>query len=217
MSYQGTTDQRYGHITYSHCGEDLMVCNLFELMGIEKPSYLDIGAHHPFHISNTALLYSRGSRGVNVEANPTLIGEFKTHRPDDININIGIATKPGIMPFYQWDNRSGRNTFSKEWADKLEVRGETIDLPVTTIDNIVTKYCGGRWPDFLTMDIEGLDYEVLESANFSRNPPKIICVEAWPKDGDKFKRMLFGKGYYAHSRHSVDLIFVLNDYMKKVN
>ena len=76
--------------SYSQCGEDLLVQYIFNLRGIQKPSYIDIGANHPYFLSNTALFYEKGSRGINIEANPQLAENFKTHRPEDINLNIGI-------------------------------------------------------------------------------------------------------------------------------
>src|SRR5690606_9910227 len=74
--YSGHPDQHYGHITYSQHGEDLLILNLFDQLQIKNPSYLDLGAHHPTDISNTKLLYDRGSRGVNIEANRHLIEAF---------------------------------------------------------------------------------------------------------------------------------------------
>ena len=77
-------DQLYGSRTYAQHGDDLAILNIFDMIGITRPSYLDIGAHDPFKISNTALLYLRGSRGINVEANPRLIEAFRVQRPDDV-------------------------------------------------------------------------------------------------------------------------------------
>ena len=41
--------------SYSQCGEDLIVKFIFDILNIKNPSYIDIGAHHPNYISNTAL------------------------------------------------------------------------------------------------------------------------------------------------------------------
>jgi len=71
--------------TFSQTGEDAIVKFLLNI--IEKPSkltWLDIGAHHPTYFSNTALFYSQGMRGINIEANPLLILEFYRKRKRDI-------------------------------------------------------------------------------------------------------------------------------------
>ncbi len=212
----GHPDQKFGTYTYSQCGEDLMILNLFDMIGIKNPSYLDLGAHEPLTISNTALLYNRGSRGVNVEANPNLIAAFHQHRPFDTNVNVGVALKPGTMKFYMWDDHSGRNTFNKEWADKLEKLEGSIDLEVTTIDIIVQLYCDGKYPDFLSIDIEGLDYDVLKQADFSKSSPRIICAEVPRQEDQKFCDMMHNKGYYKYSRHAVNVIFVREEYRNLV-
>src|SRR5437763_16778861 len=68
----GHPDQGFGGRTYAQFGEDLIFLNIFALLGINTPSYIDVGAHHPVNISNTALLYERGCRGIKIDANPDL-------------------------------------------------------------------------------------------------------------------------------------------------
>ena len=45
--FEGSPDQGFGHVTYAQFGEDLIVANTFALLGIERPSYLDLGANDP--------------------------------------------------------------------------------------------------------------------------------------------------------------------------
>jgi FkbM family methyltransferase len=182
--YRGSPHQRYGHISYSQHGEDMVFIALFERLGIASPSFLDIGANHPVELSNTALLRSRcGSRGVNIDASPEVIEIFKRERPDDINVNVGVAGKPGVLPFYRFDPTSGLNTFSKSGFDRLKGYDPhcgtllaEIMVPVITLDQVIDKYCGGKCPDLLSIDAENLDYEILEAATF-RSRPKVLCVE----------------------------------------
>jgi hypothetical protein len=81
----------YSKISYSQNGEDLIIKDLFARTGINKPTYLDVGANDPFYISNTYLLYTKGSKGVCVEPNPKLFKKLKRKRPRDICIQSGIA------------------------------------------------------------------------------------------------------------------------------
>jgi len=210
-NYQGHRDQHFGHITYSQHGEDLMLCNIFKLLGIEKPSYLDVGAHHPESISNTKLLYDRGSRGVNVEANPHLIQAFLNQRPEDTNLSVGVHTESGSAIFLMYDNRSGRNTFSIDEAKRMQgvMQVQTAEtLPVVTLNQIVNTHCKGVFPDLLSMDIEGLDFEVLDHADFTKNWPKVIVVETRRDDTEKMQQMLELKGYALCCRMGENLIFV---------
>jgi FkbM family methyltransferase len=213
--------RRYGPETYSHSGADLVVLNIFELLGIERPSYLDIGAHHPTDISNTALLYSRGSRGVNVEANPDLIEEFYKDRPEDTNINVGITPAEGTFDFYRIDPWSGRNTFSKDAAVGFveaypDFRiSDILNLKTMTLNQFVDTHCHGVFPDFLSIDIEGLDYDVLLATNFGYTRPKVICVETVDFLGKskygQFCLMLRGKGFVPYCRLVADAIFLWHE------
>src|SRR5688572_17355247 len=88
-------ESEYRKISYSQSGEDLIIKYIFDNLGISQPSYFDIGAHHPFFLSNTALFYSLGCRGINVEPDPSLFTPFKDKRKEDINLNIGISSSEG--------------------------------------------------------------------------------------------------------------------------
>lgn len=207
--YSGHRDQKFGFVTYSQHGDDLMIANIFTLLGVTTPSYLDLGAHHPLDISNTALLYSRGSRGVNVEANPHLIEEFRRLRPDDVNANVGVGVKNAIMDFYMYSSTHGRNTFSRAELESYGTKPHnTVPLPVFTINEIVATYCKGVYPDLLTLDIEGLDYEVLATADFSQTRPRLIVTEIRPGDEKAVKTLLEKWGYFCYCRMGENLFFL---------
>lgn len=209
MTYAGHSDQHYGHTTYSQHGEDLLIVNMFKIWGIEKPTYLDIGAHHPLHCSNTALLYERGSEGVNVEANIRLMEEFKAARPYDHNICIGVAHISGTMDFFMYDPKSGRNTFSKEeQASYGQLVRYYERLICVTINKIVEERLSGIWPDFLSVDAEGLDFSIIQSAEFTQaNRPKLICAEVRDYATESFNNMLHEKGYTPIVRMGENILY----------
>lgn len=208
--YHGHPDQHFGSVTYSQHGEDLMLLNIFDLLSIEKPSYLDIGAHHPVNISNTKLLYDRGSRGVNVEANPNLFGAFLEQRPEDVNLCMGVGLINGLADFYMYDRWSGRNTFSleetKTLTDVLTVK-ETVRTPIRTLNFIVETYCNNKFPNLLTIDIEGLDLPVIESADFSESSPLVVVTEVRPKDTNAMIEVMHKKDFFLYCRMGENLIF----------
>lgn len=208
----------FGDKTYSQHGEDLFLCNLANLLEIEKPSYLDLGAHHPTEISNTALLYKRGSRGVNVEANPYLIGAFIKERPEDINIQCGVAVNPGRQTFYMYDKTSGLNSFQRGEIEKVKLKAkEKMEIECLTLEDIVNQGCGGRFPDFLLTDIEGLDLPVLSSIPRPGPLPKIIMAEVRLHQSDEAKSILLEKGFDYHCRIVSNMVFVRIDLLDKVN
>ena len=187
-------DQRYGDKTYSQFGEDLILLNLFDRIGMKTGRYFDVGAHHPYNISNTALLYERGWRGVCIEANPNHINAFEQSRPEDNILNVGVWTDYGTMPFYMIDKYSGRNSFDKDTVDRfIEDNPEfkitdVKQIPVVTLDSLFKSL---YVPDLLCIDIEGFDYDVLYSMEAR---PTVICVENHGKVKD-FDYLLKFNGY----------------------
>jgi FkbM family methyltransferase len=216
FGFSGHRDQRYGHLTYSQHGEDLVFVAMFEALGIDRPTYLDIGAHHPINCSNTALLYSRGSRGINVDANPDLMDEFYKSRADEINLNVGVSSKAGTLTFYRIDKHSGRNTFSKEAAEAFVAANpqfsitDKLQIEVVTLDSIIATHCAGKCPDLLSVDAEGFDFDILANASFLTRP-KILCVEtssAAGQAGDKLTKMLSTRGFRKLLQMGENGIFV---------
>lgn len=209
--------QRFGPITYAQHGDDLFIINLFELMGIDKPSWIDVGANHPFAISNTALLYSRGSRGVNIEANPDLMPEFYKHRPDDKNINVGIAPAPGSLDFHMFTIGNGLNTFDPVERDQTIASGNPVKevrkVQCITLNQAVALYCDCKWPNLLSIDVEGLDYDILDGTRFLTS--EIICVETRRHAGQKMKDLLFDRDYLVIARLAENLIFIRSDLYSK--
>lgn len=214
----GSEDQLYGCITFSQSADDIISICILEMIGVDKPSYLDIGAHHPIKISNTALMYQRGSRGVNIEANPALIEPFYKYRPEDINLNVGVSDQSGRMTFYRFDEQSGLNTFNPERRRYVEEElgiplKDQIVVEVTTVSDIVDKHCGGVFPDFLSLDVEGLDFRILNSIPYEKYGPKLINVEAnHAEDVTNIVSLLTRKGYRPHFRMRGNLFFLKAEY-----
>ena len=193
----------WGRLSYSYHSEDFCALLTLKALGVVKPSYVDIGASNPYTASNTALMYMHGSKGINIEANPNMLKAFHKERPNDINLNIGIAPVPGILPFYVINSDSGLSTFSLEQANLVSNADSNckitrvMDIQVTTLDHIINEYANGTYPDFLTIDTEGLDYEILSGCNFSNQTPYLICAEVGKLDGtlENMTAMLERKGY----------------------
>jgi FkbM family methyltransferase len=165
-----------GKQTHADHGEDVILKVLFDTLGVEKPSYLDVGAFDPFHISNTVLLYDTGSSGINVEANPQLIDAFYKHRPRDINLNCAIGPERQPSRLLYVSENPGLSSFHRELVEELV---ETIEVPTWTIRDILDGHAGGRWPDLLTIDIEGEDLAVLDQCLPAQGfRPTVVVVES---------------------------------------
>ena len=207
-------NQFWGGYSYAQQGDDFVVINIMRNLGCERFTYLDLGAHHPWDISNTALFYENGCRGVNIEANPNLIRLFDKYRPEDTNANVGVGTKAGKMPFYMIDECSGRNSFLKAHVEAFVRENpqfqitQVIDVPVMTPMGIIEEYCHGEWPDFVSIDVEGLDYDILAAADFSKSAPLVIDVETDRDDVAPITALMKERGYVPVFKCRGDMIFV---------
>jgi FkbM family methyltransferase len=170
----------YYRKSWSQCGEDLILRYLFDLLQIPRPSYIDIGAHHPWYYNNTYLFYRQGASGVNVEPDPSLHAGLRRGRSRDINLNIGIGQTESELDFYVMSART-LNTFSQSEARKYVAEHgmrivDTRKIKVQTFSRTVDTHMG-RTPDLVSLDVEGMDLEVLRSIDFSRYRPHVFCVE----------------------------------------
>jgi len=128
-----------------------------------------------------------GGRGVLVEPNVALIPELKAKRPGDVVLNIGIGvTEQKEADFYCY-SEPGWNTFDKAIVEdrtaKSGVKPEkVVKMPLIPINRVIEEHCGGKAPDFLSTDVEGLDLAILKTLDFDRFRPKVICAETIDED-----------------------------------
>ena len=214
--------QLFENLSYSQSGEDIIIDYIFRLRKISLPTFIDLGSNHPFSLNNTFLFYKRGSRGVNVDANANLIKLFDQYRPQDKNINLGVSDKAGQLDFYIISDPA-LSTFLEEEALMHQNYGRTIiaKIPVQmkSIDSIVYDYCGGVYPDLVSIDVEGLDYLIIASMNLTRSKPKVICIETveFTSNGTGKKRVdlikaVVNKGYTLYADTNINSIFVENNF-----
>ena len=198
--------------TYSMDGEDLFIDNFFKN---KTGLYVDVGAYHPLELSNTCLLHKRNWKGINIDINSLSIDYFNYLRPNDININLGVAKKNTIKTLYFQKNKSPLNTLNLSHAKKIfSNKFKKKKIKTKTLTSILdkTKY-NKKKIDFLNIDTEGGDLDVLKSLDFKKYEPKLICVEFidhFSPDQKKIKKhkiykflidkkyKLVWSGYFSH-------------------
>lgn len=171
-------------ICYGQDGEDLILDRILE--GQLKGFYVDVGAHHPVRFSNTYLFYRRGWKGINIDAMPGAMKMFDKLRPLDTNIECGVAGNAGKLDYYRF-NEPALNTFDSAEAmlkNKPPYRLiDTIKINVERLDTLLDRYLPkGQKIDFLSVDVEGKDAEVLFSNDWSRFRPRIVLAETLRTD-----------------------------------
>lgn len=207
-------------VSYSQCGEDLILQQLFMVLGIGKVSYLDIGAHHPTYLSNTYLFYKNGGHGVCVEPDPSLFEEFNKKRPHDVNLNCGVGISPGEADFFVMSSRT-LNTFSRAEAERYQSYGKqrivkTIRLALKPVNEIIEKNFE-RCPNLVSLDVEGMDYLILQNFDFTKYRPEVFCLETLSYTEDKSERklteiidLMHENGYLTYADTYINTIFVDN-------
>jgi FkbM family methyltransferase len=168
--------------TYSQAGEDRAIMEHLKVRGQLPPHgvYVDVGAHEPVHFNNTYLFYLNGWRGVNIEPNSSLCNKFNTIRPEDRNINCGVWSSQGERLFYEM-YPSNQSTFVESMSEAAKNDGaylvKKVQLPIRTLNDILSQ-AGMEEIDFLTIDVQGAETEVLAGFDINKYRPILVCIEA---------------------------------------
>jgi FkbM family methyltransferase len=205
---------RYARFSYSQEGEDLLLMSVFENHPQDyKGFYVDIGAHHPFRFSNTWLFYEKGWSGINIDATPGSMKPFRQYRERDVNLEMGVGSKPGRLIFYCF-NEPALNTFDESTARRrvgkfgYQIK-EEIEVKVASMETMLDEMLPpGKGIDFLTIDVEGLDHDVLLSNNWEKYRPHYILVESLIKEGSKvIDDYLTSVGYHLEAQGRLTMIY----------
>lgn len=168
--------------SYSQDGEDVVLATYFHGKKGYKGFYVDVGAHHPVRFSNTWVYYKRGWRGINIDPTPGSMRPFRWLRRRDANLEIGIGKEPTQLTFYCF-NEPALNTFDEVLAKQRDTGKtyriiKTVSVPVEPLSKVLDEYLPpDQQIDFFTIDVEGLDLEVLESNDWVKYKPEFILVE----------------------------------------
>lgn len=165
--------------SYSQEGEDMILRRFFA----DKRSgfFVDVGAHHPQRFSNTYYFYKRGWSGINIDAMPGSMGPFNRLRPRDINVEAAIAREPKDLTFFIFDEPA-LNTLDEGLARSREDLGYRIVANQTVrtrpLSDLLAEHVPAGQPiDFLSVDVEGFDLDVLKSNDWERFRPTYILIE----------------------------------------
>jgi len=214
--------------SFSQAGEDAVLYFLFKDKKINKITYLDIGTNIPDTDNNTYLFYFHGSRGVCVEADRTLIPAIKKLRSEDKVLNVGVSISELQEGDFYIFNSKVLNTFDKEEAQKRVASGkyritEVYKVPLLNI-NCIIKDNFIKFPDLLSIDIEGLDLDVLKTLDYEQFPIPVICVETCkysethirPKD-HFIAEFLSTMGYEIYADTYINTIFINKKWFYKIS
>lgn len=198
--------------------------------------FIDIGAHDPKVYSNTYKFYLKGWSGINIDPRPGIMEVFNEIRPRDINLGIGISEYSGEIDFFVFDHPAV-NTFQKEVAfGRNIINGFKLlgieKVRVEPLLDVFNDYVKDEKIDFLTIDVEGYEINILQQNDWNKFRPKVVVCEMlfdkiidnpnpikcspgsefWSlvEDLDKFEthRLLTDRGYGILSKGVGSVIYV---------
>lgn len=165
--------------SYSQFNEDLL---LDLLLGLKDSGfYVDVGANDPAFNSNTKRFYERGWSGINVEPGLEAYERLAQARPKDVNLHLGIGSKSGELTFYHIPADSTLSSFDAEAAQRMATyfghSVTSVKVEVKPLSDVLALHAAGRSIDFLSVDAEGVDLDVLQSNDWNVHRPTIVMVE----------------------------------------
>ncbi|WP_289031889.1 FkbM family methyltransferase [uncultured Algoriphagus sp.] len=190
--------------SYSGEGEDMILRKIFYKK--EKGFYVDVGAYHPKKSSNTYFFYKRGWSGINIDAMPGSMKLFNRLRKRDINLEIPLGKKGETVKYYEFEdkalNRFESPKLQKKDSSKSHNRLIKIhQLQSDSLNSILGKHLPQNQKiDFLSIDVEGQEFWILESFDFEKYQPDWILTEIWnysmeSQSNGKVDSLLKEKGY----------------------
>jgi len=196
-------------ISYAQNKEDIILASFFK--DVKNGFYVDIGAAHPDYLSVTKYFYIKGWSGINVEPNQRLYDLILKSRPRDSNYKFAVSDSKKKTAVFREYLGDGLSTLSSEVKKDYSEDGESsvgyyndYEVPVVTLESLLKKD-NPKTIHFMKVDVEGFEYEVLKSNDWSKFRPRIMCIETNHSD-NKWAKMI-EKQHYTRIYHDG-----LNDY-----
>ena len=217
---------KYKKISYSFNAVDLIIDYIFKdkINGF----YIDIGAQHPIANNNTYLLFKRGWTGINIDLDLKNIELFNISRPNDINLNNAISSSASKKKLFFYHDKSPINTLVEDVSNFQNATVKEIKTVKTiTLNKVLENLCFDKEIDYMNIDVEGHELDVLKGFDLIRYKPNVISVEYLDLkmkylefknndlsrviDSDFYKLLIKNDYQFVNWLHG-DLIFVHNSF-----
>lgn len=155
---------------YSQWGEQKIILDFF---GDYVGNFLDIGAYDAVTESNTRALSDKGWSGLCIEASPInfakLLDNCKYEENNKvIAFNAALSAKSIPVKFFERFGQLSSSTNKINFTSQYYINGITSDQ--------IVDYFGDKW-DFLSLDIEGSELDVLPTMSKLLKNVKLVCFE----------------------------------------
>ena len=199
---------------YAEFAEDVMVNRI--LKKIKKGFYVDVGAYHPYKGSLTYNLYNRNWNGMNLDISKSSIDLFNIARPTDLNINCAVSELNGETYYYENSPINQQNSLIPQYDNQKKIKIQSYKLSeILKIQNINSV-------DYINIDTEGNELEVLMGIDFSKINPTLFTIEDNSFDLNneiKKKKIIFlkEKNYELINIIGVTMFFVKKDTVSEIS
>jgi FkbM family methyltransferase len=166
-------------VSFSQNAEDVRLWRVFKA---NPPGfYVDVGAGDPVEHSVTKIFYDHGWTGINIDPVPSVIAKLEAERPRDLNLRLAVAPREELREFWISTPHSGLSSFYQPASEHNLPQGfsfvrETVECK--PLKNILEEHASGRPIDFVKIDVEGAEGDVIESMDLGSARPTVIIVEA---------------------------------------
>lgn len=201
--------------SYSQSGEDMILNTI--LAYVERGFYVDIGANNPTSQSNTHYFYKKGWQGINIDALPGSMKKFRKMRPRDINLEIPISDREEKLNYFMF-SESFYNSFLEESSILYkDILIEKKQLATKKLSWVLDNYLTNREIDFMTIDVEGMDFQVLKSNDWTKYRPKVLVIELFANEiasveSKEISNYLNTKGYSLYCFSPTNIFFIENEF-----
>ncbi|MCR9295904.1 MAG: FkbM family methyltransferase [bacterium] len=166
--------------------------------------FIEVGANHPTYINNTYRFYRLGARGIIVEPNPIFEPLYRKFRTDDVFLRMGCAESPGLFEFF--DNGS---TDVSGFLPRSKVSQAVAFLPCLPL-YAIQKLLNGKRVFLLSIDVEGMDCQVLRSAGDLINNVDRVLIE-FGDAKESINAFLQDSGFELQFENRHNLFFLRNE------
>ena len=198
-------------IHYGEFGEDILVNRI--LKNLETGKYVDVGCYHPYKGSLTAQLYKKGWKGINIDLSKSSIDLFNLVRKEDINLNLAVSDFNGQTSYFENSPINQQNSLIKNNDNQKKIKIDCKNLNLILEENKFEKF------EYLNIDVEGSEQNVINGINLSKYRPILITIENNNLhindyiESETYK-ILIKNNYTFISKTGVTNFFLKNEYAK---